>query len=81
VLWDVGVALARAGVALDSHPARFSDAARQTCLLLKTLLDPPLRQGTGLVACLLKLANPDMTLPGFSTLCWRQEDLLVTIPP
>lgn len=62
------------------RPATFSDAAIQTCLMLKALFGLPLRQTTGLVASLLKLAKLDWPVPDFSTLCRRQNDLIVTIP-
>jgi hypothetical protein len=62
------------------RPATFSDAAIQTCLMLKALFALPLRQTTGLVASLLKLAKLDWPVPDFSTLCRRQKDLTVTIP-
>lgn len=62
------------------RPATFSDAAIQTCLMLKALFGLPLRQTTGLVASLLKLAKLDWPVPDFSTLCRRQDDLTVTIP-
>jgi hypothetical protein len=45
------------------RPARFSDAAIQTCLMLRTLFGLPLRQATGLVASLLKLAKLDWPVP------------------
>lgn len=61
------------------RPATFSDAAIQTCLMLKALFGLPLRQTTGLVASLLKLARLDWPVPDFSTLCRRQNDLTVTI--
>lgn len=51
----------------------FADAAIQTCLTLKALLGLPLRQTTGLVASLLKLAGVDWGVPDFSTLSRRQE--------
>jgi len=38
-----------------------------------------LRQTTGFVASLLKLANLDWPVPDFSTLCRRQKDLAVSI--
>ena len=41
------------------RPATFSDAAIQTCLMLKALFGLPLRQTTGLVDSLLKLAKLD----------------------
>src|SRR5919112_2051429 len=62
------------------RPATFSDGAIQTCLMLKALFGLPLRQTTGLVASLLKLAKLDWPVPDFSTLCRRQNDLTVTIP-
>jgi hypothetical protein len=58
----------------------FSDAAIQSCLTLKALFGLPLRQTTGLVASLLKLAKLDWPVPDYSTLCRRQKDLTVTIP-
>ena len=62
------------------RPATFSDAAIQTCLMLKALFGLPLRQTTGLVESLLKLARLDWPVPDFSTLCRRQNDLTVSIP-
>ncbi len=62
------------------RPATFSDAAIQTCLMLKALFGLPLRQTTGLVASLLKLAKLDWPVPDFSTLCRRQNDLSVVVP-
>ena len=62
------------------RPATFSDAAIQTCLMLKALFGLPLRQTTGLVASLLRLAKLNWPVPDFSTLCRRQNDLTVTIP-
>ena len=62
------------------RPATFSDAAIQTCLMLKALFGLALRQATGLVASLLKLAKLDWPVPDFSTLCRRQKDLTVAIP-
>ena len=62
------------------RPATFSDAAIQTCLTLKALFGLPLRQTTGLVASLLKLADLDWPVPDFSTLCRRQKGLIVQIP-
>lgn len=59
------------------RPATFSDAAIQACLMLKGL---PLRQTTGLVASLLKLAKLNWPVPDFSTLCRRQKSLTDTIP-
>ena len=62
------------------RPARFSDAAIRTCLMLKALFGLPLRQATGLVSSLLRLAKLNWPVPDYSTLCRRQNDLTVTIP-
>ena len=62
------------------RPARFSDAAIQTCLMLKALFGLPLRQVTELVASLLRLAKLDWPVLDFSTLCRRQKGLIVQIP-
>ena len=62
------------------RPATFSEAAIQTCLMLKALFGLPLGQTTGLVASLLNLAKLDWPVPDFSTLRRRQTDLTVTIP-
>ena len=41
----------------------FSDAANQTCLTIKVLFGLPLRQTTGFVASLLRLAGLDWPVP------------------
>lgn len=46
----------------------FSDAAIQFCLMVKGLFGLPLRQATGTVASLLKMAKLDWPVPDFSTL-------------
>ncbi len=48
--------------------------------MLKALFGLALRQTTGLIASLLKLAKLDWPVPGFSTLCRRWKGLTVTIP-
>ena len=58
----------------------FSDAAIQTCLTMKVLFGMPLRQTTGFVESLLRLAGLDWPVPDFSTLCRRQRKLNVAIP-
>ena len=58
----------------------FSDAAVQVCLTMKVLFGMPLRQTTGFVESLLRLAGLDWKVPDFSTLCRRQETLNVAIP-
>ena len=49
----------------------YSDAAIQACLTIKVLFGLPLRQTTGFVASLLKLAGLDWPVPDHSTLCRR----------
>lgn len=62
------------------RPAVFSDAAIQFCLTLRVLLKLPLRQMTGMVASLLRMANLDWPVPDDTTLCRRQKTLAVQIP-
>ena len=62
------------------RPATFSDAAMQTCLVLKALFGLPLRQTIGWVGSLLKLSKLNWPVPDYSTLCRRSSDLTVTIP-
>ena len=58
----------------------YSDAAIQTCLSMKVLFGMALRQATGFVESLLRLADLDWTVPDFSTLSRRQKTLAVNIP-
>ncbi|WP_281985362.1 IS5 family transposase [Thalassorhabdomicrobium marinisediminis] len=58
----------------------YSDSAIQTCLSMKVLFGMALRQTTGFVESLLRLAGLDWTVPGFSTLSRRQKTLAVNIP-
>lgn len=62
------------------RPAVFSDAAIQVCLTIKVLFKLPLRQTTGMVASLLKMAGLDWAVPDYKTLCRRQKTLAVQIP-
>ena len=62
------------------RPSVFSDAAIQFCLTIKVLFKLPLRQTTGMVASLLKLADLDWAVPDYTTLCRRQKTLAVQIP-
>jgi hypothetical protein len=62
------------------RPAVFSDAAIQFCLTIKVLFKLPLRQTTGMVAGLLKMAGVDWAVPDYTTLCRRQRTLAVQIP-
>ncbi len=58
----------------------YSDAAIQACLTIKVLFGMALRQTTGFVASLLKLAGLDWSVPDFSTMRRRQKTLNVVIP-
>ena len=62
------------------RPATFTDGAIQACLTLKALFGLPLRQTTGRVERLLKLAGLDWPVPDFRTLSRRQKGLNVAIP-
>lgn len=61
------------------RPMRFSDSAIELCLTLKTLFNLPLRQVTGLVASLIKMAKLDWPVPDYTTLCRRQKTLKVNL--
>ncbi|MDW4547766.1 IS5 family transposase [Defluviimonas sp. D31] len=62
------------------RPAVFSDAAIQLCLTVKVLFKRPLRQTTGRVASLLKMATLDRAGPDCTTLYRRQKARAVQIP-
>jgi len=57
----------------------FSAAAIQFCLMIKNLYGLALRQTTGMVRSLLKLAGLEWGVPDFSTLSRRQKHLQVTL--
>ena len=81
MIWfDPGMDWRAARTGKPGRQLTFSDAAIQTCLTLKVLFRLPLRQVTGLVESLLKLAYPDWPVPDFSTLSRRQKNLTVVIP-
>ena len=50
----------------------FSDAAIPFCLTIKCLFGLALRQATGMVESMLRLAGLDWSVPDFSTLSRRQ---------
>lgn len=58
---------------------RFSDSAIELCLTLKALFNLPLRQVTGLVESLLKLAGLDWPVPDYTTICRRQKTLNIAL--
>jgi hypothetical protein len=62
------------------RPAVFSEAAIRFCLTIKVLFKLPLRQTTGMVASLLRMAGLDWAMPDHATLCRRQKTLAVQIP-
>ncbi len=57
----------------------FTDAAIQFCLTIKNLFGLALRQATGMVQSLLKLAGLDWATPDYTTLCKRHRELKVQI--
>ena len=59
---------------------RYSNAAIQTCLLMKVQFGMVLRQTAGFVECLLRLVGLNWTVPNFCTLSRRQKTLAVNIP-
>jgi IS5 family transposase len=61
------------------RPLRFSDEAIEFCLTVKGLFQLPLRQVTGLVASVLKMAGLDWAAPDYTTLCRRQRTLAVDL--
>lgn len=63
--------------AINEALAIVLDAAIQVCLTMKVLFGMPLRQTTGFVESLLRLAGLDWKVPDFSTLCRRQKTLSV----
>jgi hypothetical protein len=62
------------------HWQQFSDAAIQTCLMLKVLFGIMHCQTTGFFYNLLRMVGLDWTTPDFSTLCRRQRTLNVSLP-
>lgn len=63
-----------------SRQLSLSDAAIQTCLTMKVLFGMPLRQTTGFVESLLRVAGLAWSVPDFSTLCRRQQTLSASVP-
>jgi Transposase DDE domain len=62
------------------RPAVLSDAAIQFCLTIKVLFKLPLRQTTGMMASLVKMADLTWAVPDYTTLCRQQKTLAVQIP-
>ena len=61
------------------RPMGFSDRAIEFCLTLKGLFQLPLRQVSGLVQSLLRIAGLDWPTPDYTTLCRRQKTLSVDL--
>lgn len=81
LLWlDKGMQWLAPATGKRGRQPTFSDAAIQCCLTIKCLFGLALRQATGMVASLLRLAGLDWAVPDFSTLSRRQKDLQVRIP-
>ena len=57
----------------------FWDATIQFCLTIKVLFKLPLRQTTGMVASLLKMAGLNWAVPDDTSLCRHQKILAVQI--
>jgi hypothetical protein len=58
---------------------KYSEAAIQFCLTIKSLFNLALRQAMGMAQSLLKLAGLDWQVPDFSIVSRRQKHLAVTI--
>lgn len=79
IWFDPGMDWLSAPIGRRGRPMRFSDSAIKVCLTLKMVFGLPLRQVTGLVASLLKLAKLDWPVPDYTTLCRRQKTLAVSL--
>jgi hypothetical protein len=79
IWFDPGMIWLSAPRGRAGRPMRFTDSAIELCLTLKVLFNLPLRQATGLVASLLKLADLDWPMPDYTTLCRRQKTLMVEL--
>jgi IS5 family transposase len=79
IWFDPEMAWLSAPCGRPGRPMRFSNSAIELCLTLKVLFNVPLRQATGLVASVLKLADLDWPVPDYTTLCRRQKTLDVTL--
>ncbi len=66
----------------DGRPGRsalFCDAAIRLRLAIRVLFRLPLRQSTGTVASLRRIAGLERAVPGCTTLCRRQKTLAIRI--
>ena len=67
VWFDPGMAWHAAPSGKRGRQQTFSDAAIQACLTIKVLFGLPLRQTTGMVTSILKMAGLDWPVPDFSS--------------
>jgi hypothetical protein len=58
----------------------YSDVAIQCGLMIRELFQLPLRATEGFLRSLVKLLNVALQVPDYSTLCRRQQTLVVTLP-
>lgn len=79
IWFDPGMTWLSAPCGRPGRPLHFSDSAIELCLTLKVLFNLPLRQATGLVASVLKLAGLDWLVPDYTTLCRRQKTLDIAL--
>jgi hypothetical protein len=59
---------------------KYSDVAIQCGLTIRELFQLPLRSTEGFLRSLVKLLGVPLQVPDYSTLCRRQQTLLVTLP-
>ena len=57
----------------------YSDTAIQCCLMIKSIFRLSLRMVTGFVQSLIKLCGLDWTAPDYTTLCRRQNILILRL--
>ena len=79
VWFDPGMQWLSAPCGRPGRLMRVSSSAIELCLTLKVLFNLPLRQVTGLVGNLLKMAKLDWLVPDYTTLCRRQKTSSVNL--
>ncbi len=63
-----------------ARPKVYTDVAMQCILTLQQVYHLRLRQTEGLVRSLMRLAQVDLPVPDYSTLCRRRKPLPITLP-
>ena len=71
---------AAAPIGKRSWQPEHSDAAVQTCQMMKAMLGMAFRQMAGFIESLLHMIDLDWTVPNFSRLSRRQKTLKINIP-